>query len=226
MIKLDFYSSTIDPDVEDFDRRKLNFTLICYPERLQSTIFHPNTIQLGSTRPTEINPQNLNNWSIQWNNLTLISRRSEFNIQIFENQCFSTNMKRTKPKELIQFNPKTKIFNISEHELELNNETMYFLLIVRHLIDGRQLIARLEIDKQISFIFDTADLSQLEEVMGNLDDLAATNPAKAVQLISGLADKLNEMSDNSVSSFFVLEKLNIIFCFLQNRLQPMQLKMK
>jgi hypothetical protein len=35
--------------------------------------------------------------------------------------------------------------------------------------------------------------------MDNLDDLASTNPKKAVELISSLADKLNEMSDNSVS---------------------------
>jgi hypothetical protein len=207
MIKLDFYSSTIDPDINDFDRRKLNFTLICYPEYLQSSIFHPDLLQLGSTRPTEINPQNFNNWLIQWNNLTLISRRSEFNIQIFENQCFSTNIKRTKSKELIQFDPKTKIFNISEHDLEFNNKTIYFLLIVRHLIDGRQLIARLEIDKQINFLFESADLSSLEEVMGNLDDLVSANPMKAVQLITGLADKLNEMSDNSVSIFFFIFKI-------------------
>jgi hypothetical protein len=39
--------------------------------------------------------------------------------------------------------------------------------------------------------------------MGNLDDLALTNPTKAVELITGLADKLNEMSDNSVSEIFV-----------------------
>jgi hypothetical protein len=211
MIKLDFYSSTNDPDLTDFDRRKLNFTLICYPEYLQSSIFIPDTLQLGSTRPTETNPQNLNNWSIQWNNLTLVTRRSELNIQIFENQCFSSNIKRTKNKELIQFDPKTKIFNMSEQELEFNNRTIHFLLIVRHLIDGRQLITRLELDKKISFIFDNADLSALEEVMGNLDDLALANPAKAVELITGLADKLNEMSDNSVSEVFLFFELNVLF---------------
>lgn len=202
MIKLNFYSSTNDPDINDFDRRKLNFTLLCYPEYLQSSIFQPNTLQLGSTRPTENNQQNLNNWSIQWNNLSLITRRSDLNIHIFENQCFSSNIKRTKSKELIGFDVKTKIFNISEQELEFNNQTLHFLLIIRHLIDGRQLIARYEIAKQITYIFDNADLSALEEVMGNLDDLAAANPTKAVELITGLADKLNEMSDNNVSSDF------------------------
>lgn len=207
MIKLDFYSSTNDPDISDFDRRKLNYTLICYPEHLQSRIFHPDTVQLGLTRPTESNPQNLNPWSIQWNNLSLVTRHSDLNIQIFENQCFSSNIKRTKNKELIHFDVKTKIFNISEQDLEFNNETIYFLLIVRHLIDGRQLIARYEVNKQISFIFDTTDLSALEEVMGNLDDLAAANPTKAVQLITGLADKLNEMSGNAVSKTFCLNYL-------------------
>jgi len=199
MIKLDFYSSTIDPDLSEIDRRKLNFTLICYPENAQSSVFYPNTLQLGTTRPTESNPQNLNNWSIQWNNLTLISRHSDLNIQVFENQCFSPNTKREKIKELIHFDSKTKVFNISEQELEFNNGTMYFLLIVRHLTDGRQLIARLEIDRQINYLFDNADLSALEDAMENLDNLATANPVQAVALITGLADKLNEMSDNSVS---------------------------
>jgi len=76
---------------------------------------------------------------------------------------------------------------------------LFFLLIIRHLIDGRQLIARLEVNKQINLVFDTTDLNALEDVMGNLDDLALTNPTKAVELITGLADKLNEMSENSVS---------------------------
>jgi hypothetical protein len=199
MIKLDFYSSTNDPDVKEFDRRKLNFTLICYPESHQSFIFQSNSPQLGSTRPTESNPQNLNSWFIHWENLTLISRRSEFNIHIFENECFSSKTKRERTKDLIQFDSKTKVFNVSETELEFNNETLYFLLIVRHLIDGRQLIARLELDKQINYFFDNADLNALEEVMGNLDDLAVANPKKAMELITGLADKLNLMSDNSVS---------------------------
>jgi hypothetical protein len=48
-------------------------------------------------------------------------------------------------------------------------------------------------------------------VMGNLDDLAAANPDKAVQLITGLADKLNEMSDNSVSN--IESCFSIIFLF-------------
>ncbi|CAF4229923.1 unnamed protein product, partial [Rotaria sp. Silwood2] len=196
-IQLDFYSSTTDPDIAEFDRRKLNFTLICYPEDIQSSIFIPNTLQLGSSRPTATNPQNLNNWFIKWNDLTLATRRSELNIQIYENQCFTAKAQQTKTKELIHFDPKTKVFNISENDLDLDNKTLHFLLIIRHVNDGRQLITRLEVDKQISYAFDTADLSALEEVMGNLDDLASANPEKAVQLITGLADKLNEMSDNS-----------------------------
>jgi hypothetical protein len=216
MIKLDFYSSTSDPDVADFDRRKLNYTLICYPESHQSYIFQPSQPQLGATRPTEINPQNYNPWHIQWENLTLIARRSEFNVQIFENNCFSSQIKRERARELIQFDSKTKIFNVSETELEFNNETIYFLLIVRHMIDGRQLIARFELDKRVQFLFDNADLSALEEAMGNLDDLAAANPKKAVELISGLADKLNEMSDNSVSTIFEGERVKYFIFKIDN----------
>ena len=177
----------------------MNFTLICYPEQLQSSIFIPNTLQLGSTRPTETNLQNHNIWSIQWNHFMLASRRSELNIQIFENHCFSSDRKHGNNKELIRFDSKTKTFNISEQDLDFSNGTLHFVLIVRHVIDGRQLIARLEIDKQTSFTFDTTDLSELEGVMDGLDDLAATNPKKAVELVTNLADKLNEMSDNAVS---------------------------
>lgn len=201
MVRLDFYSSTSDPDVEasTFDRRKLNYTLICYSESEQSSLFYPSPPPLGSTRPTEANPQNVNPWSIRWEQFTLISRRSDVSIQILEHQCFSPESKILKSKGSIQFDGKNKVFNFSETELEFNNQTLYFLLIVRHLIDGRQLIARFELDKQVNFAFENADLSALEEVMGNLDDLAAANPQKAVALITGLADKLNEMSDNTVS---------------------------
>lgn len=202
-VYLDFYSPTNDPDTNESDRRKLNFTLICYPEDMQAAVFQPNTLQLGATRPTSSNPQNLNNWSIQWHNLTLVARRPELQIQIFESQCFIPKPQRAKQKETIQFDPKTKRFNLTEADLELNNGSLHFLLIVRHITDGRQLISRLVLDKQISYVFATADLNLLEEVMGNLDDLAAANPQKAVALITGLADKLNEMSGNSVSRIFL-----------------------
>ncbi len=191
-IHLNFYSTTYDPDQNDFDRRKLNFTLICYPKSRQELIFQPNLIQLGSSRPTEINPQNLNHWIIQWSKLNLIFRRLELNLQVYENQCLTSN-------GIIKFNSTTQILNINEHDLLLNNETIYFLLIIRHLTDGRQLIARFEVNKQLNLVFDTTDLTALEEVMGNLDDLAVANPKKAMEFITGLADKLNEMSENSVS---------------------------
>ncbi|UJR29011.1 hypothetical protein I4U23_010229 [Adineta vaga] len=194
-LNLDFYFTTIDPDYNEFDRRKLNFTLICFPEYLQSIIFQPNIIQLGSSRPTETNPQNLNQWSIQWTNLNSIFRRLDINLHVYENQCFKSN----KQEELIQFDTQTKTLHIHESNLVFNNGTLHFLLIVRHLIDGRQLIARLKVDQQLSLDFDTTDLGALEDVMGNLDDLASANPKKAVEFISGLADRLNEMSDNSTS---------------------------
>ncbi|CAF3946958.1 unnamed protein product [Adineta steineri] len=196
-ISLDFYSSTIDPDINEFDRRKINFTLLCYPEQMESSIFLPNTMQLGSSRPTETNSQNHNSWSIQWTDFSLVLRRSELNIQIYENHCFLSNKKQRKNTTSIDFDSKTKIFKINEQNLDFSNGTLHFLLIIRHLIDGRQLISRLEIDKQTKYVFDTIDLGALEDAMGNLDDLAATNPKKAVELIGSLADKLNEMSDNS-----------------------------
>ena len=199
-INLDFHSSTIDPDTNEFDRRKVNFTLLCYPAELQPFIFIPNTVQLGATRPSESNPQNHNSWFIQWNNFTLVSRRSELNVQIYENHCLLRDTKQDKSKDSIQFDAKTKTFNISDEVLDFSNGTLYFVLIVRHLTDGRQLVARLEVDKQTTLVFDTDDLSALEDAMGNLDNLAATNPKKAVELVSSLADKLNEMSDNSVSA--------------------------
>lgn len=195
---LDFYPATIDPDHGDFDRRKLNFTLLCYPEHLQSSVFQPATIQLGSSRPTETNPQNHNQWSIQWANLQLAFRRTDIHVQFYENQCFLPKRDRN----AIQFDAQTKSLKIDESALKFGNGTLHFLLIVRHLMDGRQLIARLEVDKEILIVFETANLNALEEVMGNLDDLAAANPKKAVELITGLADKLNEMSDNSVGLFF------------------------
>lgn len=195
-IILDFYSSTLDPDQNDFDRRKLNFTLICYPQSQQSSIFQPNTLRLGTSRPTENNPQNLNSWSIQWSKLNPVFRRLDLNIQIYENRCFSSDKTN---RSMVQLDPESKILKINEHDLIFNNGTLYFLLIVRHLIDGRQLIARFEVEKQLNLVFDTTDLTALEEVMGNLDDLASANPQKAMELITGLADKLNEMSDNSVS---------------------------
>lgn len=197
-IELNFYSSTFDPDAEGSDRRKLNFTLICYPTRLQSSVFQPNMIQLGATRPNDRNPQNHNPWTIQWANLTIVARRPDLNIQFFENQCFSSSAKNGKSRDFLPFDNKAKIFNITEDQLVFNNGTLNFLFIVRHLIDGRQLVRRFTAEKQTDINFDTADLSLLEEVMNNLDDLALANPQKAVELITGLADKLNEMSDNSV----------------------------
>ncbi len=96
-------------------------------------------------------------------------------------------------------NLNTKVLTINEQDLIFTNGTLYFLLIVRHLTDERQLIARLEIDKQLNLVFDTTDLTVLEGAMDNLDDLASANPKRAVEFITGLADKLNEMSENSVS---------------------------
>ncbi|CAF1019415.1 unnamed protein product [Rotaria sordida] len=196
---LDFYLTTIDPDNNELDLHKLNFTLICYPEYLQSAIIQPNIIQLGSSRPIETNPQNINNWSIQWKNLNLLLHQSELNIQFYENQCFSSNIKHEKNQQLIAFDSNRKTFNISERDLILHNGTLYFLLIIRHLTDNRQLITRLDVNKQLNFNFIIADLNVLEGIMDSLDDLALTQPTQAVELITGLADKLNEMSDNTTS---------------------------
>ncbi len=194
-INFDFYSTTIDPDQNDFHPNQLNFTLICYPESLQSSIFQPNVIQLGSSRPTETNPQNINPWSIQWSKLNLIFHRMELNLQVYENQCFiSEKQNRT----LIQWDLNTKILNIKENDLISTNETLYFLLIVRHLIDGRQIVARFDVDKELNTIFDTNNLNVFEEAMENLNDLASSNPNKAVELITNLADKMNQISENSV----------------------------
>ncbi|CAF2607106.1 unnamed protein product [Rotaria sp. Silwood2] len=196
---LNFYLTTIDPDNNELDRRKLNFTLICYAEYIESLIFPSNIIQLGSTRPTETNPQNINDWSIQWNNLNLILHRSELNLQFYENQCFSSNKKHEKDQQLFEFNSDRKTLNISERNLILHNGTLHFLLIIRHLTDGRQLITRLDVDKQLNLNFNTTDLNVLEDIMDNLDDLVLAQPAQAVELITGLADKLNQMSDNNTS---------------------------
>ncbi|CAF4402568.1 unnamed protein product [Rotaria socialis] len=197
-IHLDFYLRTMDPDNE-LERRKLNFTLICYPEQFQSLIFQPNIIRLGSSRPTEANAQNINEWSIQWSHLNLILHRSELNLQFYENQCFSSNVKNDKNRKSIQFNSDRKTLTINEKNLMFDNGILHFLLIVRHLNDGRQLIASLEVDKQLNFIFDTTDLSALEDIMNNLEDLASSNPKQAVELITGVADRLNQMSDNNTS---------------------------
>lgn len=200
-IELDFYSSTVDPDSQESDRRKLNLTLICYPERLAAAVFQPNTVQLGSSRPTDSNPQNHNPWSIQWSQLSLVTRRPELNIQFYENECFSAHAKQEKSNDLIQFDLKNKLFNISEEKLQLDNDTLHFLLIARHLTDGRQLITRFSVDKRTDLNFDTTDLNALDEVMNNLDNLALANPKKAVELVSGLADKLNGMSNDAVGRF-------------------------
>jgi hypothetical protein len=192
-ILLDFYSTTFDPDTNELDRRKFNFTLLCYPQNLQSSIFHSNIYQLDSSRPTENNPQNVNHWSIPYTDLNLIFHRSELNLQFYEKQCFSSN------EQGIQFDLNTKILKIKEQNLVFNNDTLYFLLIIRHLVDGRQLIRRLEVDKKLNDDFNTTDLDALEGLLANLDDLALSNPKKAVEIITNLADKLNEMSDNSVS---------------------------
>ncbi|CAF4659905.1 unnamed protein product, partial [Rotaria sp. Silwood1] len=198
-LHFNFYLTTIDPDNNNnkLDRHKLNFTLICYPEYIQSLIIQPNIIQLGSSRPTEINPQNINDWSIKFEKLNLILYQSELNLQFYENQCFSSNIKHEENQQLIKFDSNRKTFNISERNLILHNGTLYFLLIIRHLTDGRQLITRLNVDKQLNLNFNTTDLNLLEDIMGNLDDLVTAQPTQAVELITGLADKLNQMSDNT-----------------------------
>jgi hypothetical protein len=197
-IELDIYSSTLDPDSHERDRRKLNFTLICYPERLQSALFQLEGLQLGASRTTDVNPQNHNPWSIRWSHLHLVMRRPELNMQFFESDCFASETHRDEHKSTVGFDATTKSFNLTEDQLLFDNQTLHFLLIVRHLIDGRQLVTRLVVDKQTSLTFDSTDLSALEEVMNNLDDLAVANPKKAVKLVTDLADKLNEMSDDSV----------------------------
>ena len=197
---LNFYSATVDQDSEDPDRRKLNFTLICYPEHAQSAVFLPNTMQLGASRPSENNPQNINPWSIQSKNLNLVLRRPELNLQFYEHECFASNAKRGSDRPLVQFDVKTKQVIIEEMDLVFNNVTLHFLLIVRHVTDGRQLITRLEVDQQLNLDVTTRDLMSMEDAIDNLNDLATMNPRKAVQFVTDLADRLNQMCENAVSS--------------------------
>lgn len=203
-LHLDFYLTTIDPDKHEVDRHKLNFTLLCYPESMQASIFLPNTVQLGSSRPTDTNPQNINDWSIQWVNFDLVFHRPELNIQFYEKLCFSSTIKQDNNQELIQYDSDRKTLDINENNLIFQDGTLHFLLIVRHTIDDRQLIALLKVDKQKEPSIETANLNELENIMRNLDYLAASNPTQAVEFINNLADRLNQMSDNSVSLLYTL----------------------
>lgn len=196
---LNFYSTTVDPDSPESDRRKLNFTLLCYPAQAESMIFVPNTIHWGPSRPTEANPQNMNSWSIQWKHLNLVLRKPDLNLQFYEHSCLTSSRKESSfKKPNIDFDLHTKTLNISEDELAFDNNQLVFVLIVRHVIDGRQLTVRLQVEQEINLDFTTLDLNVLEDAVNNLEDLATTNPRKAVEFVAGLADKLNSMIDTNV----------------------------
>lgn len=195
-LSLDFYASTSDPEGQESDQRKLNFTLLCYPTHTQDKIFLPNTPPLGPSRPTETNPQNANPWSIQWSNLNLIYRRPEVNLQFYEHRCFSSS-KSEKPD--IRFDPNTKVLNISDTDLVFNSTQLDFFLIVRHLIDGRQMITRLEVERELTFDRFALNWNSFEDVVDNLENLVAANPRKAVEFVTGLAEKMNAISESNVT---------------------------
>ena len=159
-------------------------------------------MHLGASRPSEANPQNINPWSIQSKNLNLVLRRPELNLQFYEHQCFASNSKRGSDRPLVQFDVKTKQVSIEEMDLVFNNVTLHFLLIVRHVTDGRQLITRLEVDQQLNLDVTSRDLMSMQDAIDNLNDLATMNPRKAVQFVTDLADRLNQMCENAVSSIF------------------------
>lgn len=215
-IALDFYYSTTDPDSQETDRRKLNFTLLCYPKLWQSTIFQPNTMQLGATRPTETNPQNTNSWSIQWPHMNLVLRRPEANLHFYEHMCFSSSWRKNRTKESTYFDLGSRTLNISEHVLAFNQSQLDFVLIVRHLTDARQLIIRLEVDQEVNLDFANSGFYSLEDSMIDLDDLANLNPKKAVEFIIGLAEKLNIMSDNMVSNAALHPFLSVFLSLIDN----------
>ena len=124
-------------------------------------------------------------------------------------------MRQRKNRKLIRFDSATKIVNISEHDLEFNSRTLYFLRIIRHLADE-------SFDKQIVSTFATADLGALEEVIGNLDDLFAANPTKSVALITVLSSRLNDISDDFVNftCYFAFFFKNI-FSYVRRQEKPM-----
>jgi hypothetical protein len=84
--------------------------------------------------------------------------------------------------------------------LMFNNSHLDFLFIVRHVTDGRQSIARLQVDQELKMDFLSQGFDSLEELLGDLDALTMANPKKAVEFVSGMADKLNAMSENTVRS--------------------------
>ncbi|CAF0819785.1 unnamed protein product, partial [Didymodactylos carnosus] len=190
------------------DRRKLNFTVICHLKSEEQNIF-PNDLPLGSRRPSENNIYNL--LSIRWLNLSLVSH-PESNIYFLEHRCFSTKL----DYQYVVYEPTLKTFNISKKYLHFNG-TFSFTLITRSL-DGRMLISQKLVDKRDEFII-SDDLNLLDEVMNNLDNLVLVNPKKAVQLITDLAEKLNEMSENSTNN------TEIDLSIMNERMTLMRLKM-
>ncbi|CAF1560182.1 unnamed protein product, partial [Didymodactylos carnosus] len=110
-ITINFWSKTNDPDDETNDKRKLNFTLICYLPSEAQNLF-PDDILLGNTRPSENNIHNLLN--IRWSNLSLVIR-PELNIQLFEHRCFLNKI----DYQHIIYESTLKTLNISEKYLQL-----------------------------------------------------------------------------------------------------------
>ena len=181
LVKLDFLST-----INVKDQQRLNLTLLCYPESSEKHLFTPNGLQLGSSRSDKLIP---------WEKFNLIIRRPDLNFYFYEHQCLSSG------DELHSFtiDPETREMNINEQAFILNNRTLHFDLIMHHRIDGHMSITRRILNKRIQSNFNRTDLNKIEIAMTDFDRLIKNDSNYAIEIVEDLAEKLNEISRNSVS---------------------------
>ena len=202
---IEIFPSNITKKIEIKPEEKVNYTLLCYPQIFGKDLFNPDGLQTGEY--TQLNQ------TIPWKKFQLVTDRPELNFYFYEFECLSSK------DEMRSFliDPETREMLINEDMFNSNNRTLYFDLIKHDLINGKILITRRTINEQIQKNFLT-----IERIVTHLNNFVIDNdPKRAIDMVEDLAERLNQISQNSVKYFFFSIK-TFLTKIISNRVQSMK----
>lgn len=194
---IEIFPSNITKKIEVKPVEKVNYTLLCYPQIFAKDLFTPHGLQTGEY--TQLNQ------TIPWKKFRLIFDRPELNFDFYDHECLSAKYE----SHAFLIDPETREMLIDEDLFNSNNQTLYFDLIKNDFIRGKTSITRRTINEQIQKNFIT-----IERIVTHLNNFVVDNdPKQAIDVVEDLAERLNQISQNSVKYFFFSFQLFLLSLF-------------
>ena len=186
VLRLNFYSSTYDPDLSDkTDKSGINFHIFC----IGSEELKAQNELISKIKEKFANGEFDFEAGLNFN-LTFVEQ--SISTYVYDKDCFTD-------RQAVSFDSETNAIDLHAEYMNLNDTTKFPILVqlVVNKFSRFTLVKPLKIVMNLSSIINlvpSMDLSKMAEQLDKLDDFARTNPVKALDILGSFVDAINTVS--------------------------------